>query len=142
VGLKEHQNLAQLLREKLSPQVYLWVNAYKREVDYYTPENINVFTTIDPLFPLNNQVYQTLGKPCNTGHRVISVNQDGMVQRCHFIKETIANIYEPNFEESLFPRNCQKEECRCYIGYVHLPALNLDKIYGDRLLERIPLSNT
>jgi MoaA/NifB/PqqE/SkfB family radical SAM enzyme len=138
VGLKEHQHQAQLLRQQLAPDVYLWVNAYKRQPDYYTPTDLDLFTQIDPLFPINNQVYDTLGKPCRTGHKAITVDGAGTIRRCHFIPDAIGNIYDPNFETSLFPRTCQNQVCRCHIGYVHLEDLNLDKVYGDGMLERIP----
>ena len=36
VGLKEHFGEIEALRRELPPDVYLWVNAYKREPDYYT----------------------------------------------------------------------------------------------------------
>jgi MoaA/NifB/PqqE/SkfB family radical SAM enzyme len=138
VGLKEHQHQSQLLRQQLDPDVYLWINASKRQPDYYTPEDLDLFTHIDRLFPINNQVYDTLGKPCRTGHKVITVDGAGTIRRCHFIPDSIGNIYDVNFEESLFPRNCQNQVCRCHIGYVHLEELNLDKVYGDGILERIP----
>jgi MoaA/NifB/PqqE/SkfB family radical SAM enzyme len=138
VGLKEHQHHAQLLRQKLDPNIYLWVNAYKRQPDYYNTDDLDLFTQIDPLFPINNQVYDTLDKPCRTGHKVITVDGEGTIRRCHFIPDSIGNIYDPNFAASLVPRNCQNQVCRCHIGYVHLPKLNLDKVYGDGILERIP----
>jgi MoaA/NifB/PqqE/SkfB family radical SAM enzyme len=138
VGLKEHQNYATLLRQELDPTIYLWVNAYKRQPDYYTSTDLDLFTQIDPLFPINNQVYDTLGKACPTGDRVITVDGAGTMRRCHFIPDSIGNIYDPNFAESLFSRNCQNQVCRCHIGYVHLPELNLDKVYNDGILERIP----
>jgi MoaA/NifB/PqqE/SkfB family radical SAM enzyme len=138
VGLKEHQHQSQLLRQQLDPDVYLWINAYKRQLDYYTPADIDLFTQIDRLFPINNQVYDTLGKPCRTGHHTITVDGEGTIRRCHFIPDSIGNIYDANFEESLFPRTCQNQVCRCHIGYVHLEELNLDKVYGDGILERIP----
>jgi MoaA/NifB/PqqE/SkfB family radical SAM enzyme len=101
VGLKEHQHQAQLLRQQLDPDVYLWVNAYKRQLDYYTPADIDLFTQIDRLFPINNQVYDTLGKPCRTGHKVITVDGEGTMRRCHFIPESIGNIYDANIPQNL-----------------------------------------
>ena len=38
VGLKEHVAEIAALRAELPPAVYLWVNAYKREPDYYPPD--------------------------------------------------------------------------------------------------------
>jgi MoaA/NifB/PqqE/SkfB family radical SAM enzyme len=138
VGLKEHQGAALRLRQELDPAVYLWVNAYKRQVGYYDAADVDLFTQIDPLFPINNQVYDTLGKPCNTGHTVVSVDGDGTMRRCHFVPEIIGNIYDQNFQDSLLPRNCQNQVCRCHIGYVHLRDMSMDEIYGNSLLERIP----
>jgi MoaA/NifB/PqqE/SkfB family radical SAM enzyme len=139
VGLKEHQEHAQILRRELSPDVYLWVNAYKRQVDYYTAADIDLFTQIDRLFPINNRVYDTFDKPCRTGETVISVDGTGTIRRCHFIPDAIGNIYDSDLEQILVPRNCTNRVCRCHIGYVHLPELNLDEVYGDGILERIPV---
>jgi MoaA/NifB/PqqE/SkfB family radical SAM enzyme len=138
VGLKEHQNYAKLLRQELNTDVYLWVNAYKRQPDYYNPADIDLFTQIDPLFPINNRVYDTFGKPCRTGDKVITVDGEGTMRRCHFIPDSIGNIYDLNIEKSLFSRNCQNRVCRCHIGYIHLEELNLDKVYNNGILERIP----
>jgi MoaA/NifB/PqqE/SkfB family radical SAM enzyme len=138
VGLKEHQGAARRLRQELDPSVYLWVNAYKRQVGYYDAADVDLFTQIDPLFPINNQVYATLGKPCKTGHTVVSVDGGGTMRRCHFVPEIIGNIYDQNFQDSLFSRNCQNQVCRCHIGYIHLSELNLERVYGSGILERIP----
>ncbi len=140
VGLREHQEAAQTLRRELSPDVYLWVNAYKRQADYYTATDIELFTQIDRLFPINNRVYDTFDKPCRTGESVISVDGAGTIRRCHFIEDPIGNIYEPDFDRVLFPRNCTNSVCRCHIGYVHLPELKLNEEYVDGILERIPTS--
>jgi MoaA/NifB/PqqE/SkfB family radical SAM enzyme len=140
VGLREHRESAQILRQELAPAVYLWVNAYKRQVDYYTAADIEFFTQIDRLFPINNRVYYTLAKPCRTGESVISVDGAGTIRRCHFIADAIGNIYEPDFDRVLVPRNCSNRVCRCHIGYVHLPELNLYEVYSDGILARIPVA--
>jgi hypothetical protein len=138
VGLKEHIKLAEALREALPANIYLWVNAYKRQPDYYSPSEIAEITAIDPLFPVNNQVYSTLGKPCRAGHTVISVDADGTMRRCHFIATPIGNLYDPNFAQALQPTPCTNQTCRCHIGYVHRPELQLDEVFGSGVLERIP----
>ena len=60
------------------------------------------------------------------------------MRRCHFIKEPIGNIYDQDWEEVLQERDCSNETCHCHIGYVHLDYLELDKVFGDGILERIP----
>lgn len=140
VGLKEHLSEIEALRYELPAQVYLWINAYKRKPTYYTANELQFLTTIDPLFPLNNQHYASVGKLCRTGETVISVDGDGTMRRCHFISTIIGNIYDPNFATVLQPRLCSNQTCGCHIGYVHLEELRLDEVFGVGILERIPQS--
>ncbi|MCI0702659.1 MAG: STM4011 family radical SAM protein [Planctomycetia bacterium] len=139
VGLKEHLSEIEALRRELPADVYLWVNAFKREPDYYSPEMVENLTRVDPLFPFNNQYHASRGESCRTGASVISVDGDGTVRRCHFIKEPIGNIYSPDFEECLRERPCTNDTCGCHIGYVHLDRLKLYEVFGSGVLERIPL---
>lgn len=137
-----HENLAHLntLRGELRQGIYLWVNAIKRDPDYYNQAEIDFISGIDPLFPFNNRHHPSLNRRCRTGHTVFTVDGNGDMRRCHFVKTVIGNIYQPGFESSLVPRLCPAQTCGCHIGYVHLEELGLDKVYGDGLLERIPSS--
>ncbi len=81
VGLKEHLAEIDALRAELPPEVYVWVNAYKRESSYYTPEMVAQLTTIDPHFPTNNRHHASLGEPCRAGNQVIAVDGDGTINR-------------------------------------------------------------
>jgi MoaA/NifB/PqqE/SkfB family radical SAM enzyme len=141
VGLKQHLNEIAALRTELPNNVYLWVNAYKREAEYYTPDMIAYLSTLDPLFPFNNQYHRSQGEACLTGESVISVDGDGTVRRCHFVKEPIGNLYDANFEQCLLPRPCPNATCGCHIGYVHLQTLGLYKRFGSGVLERIPVES-
>ncbi len=138
VGLKEHAEEIEVLRQELPPHVYLWINAYKRRPDYYSSAEIQRFTSIDPLFPLNNQYHPSHGHACRAGESVISVDGNGVMRRCHFIKIAIGNIYEAGFEEALQERACTNATCGCHIGYVHMNDLKLYDAFGDGVLERIP----
>lgn len=139
VGLREHRGEIEALRRELPADVYLWINAYKREPDYYAPDLLAAFEAIDPLFPVNNQYHASLGESCRAGSTVISVDGDGTIRRCHFIKRPVGNIYEPGFEAHLIDRPCTNDACGCHIGYVHLDRLKLYDVFGDGVLERIPL---
>jgi MoaA/NifB/PqqE/SkfB family radical SAM enzyme len=139
VGLKEHLAEIEALRAELPPDVYLWVNAYKRESNYYTPEMLADLTRLDPLFPLNNEYHSSRGERCRAGQSVISVDGDGTVRRCHFIKEPIGNIYDADFDSCLRERLCTNDTCGCHIGYVHLDRLKLYDVFGPGVLERVPL---
>lgn len=142
VGLKEHQEEIQRLRSALPPDVYLWVNAYKRSDAYYDDAYRDELRAVDPFFPINAVRHASLGKQCRTGASVITVDGDGNVRRCHFVDEVIANIYQPNWRAALQDRVCPNETCGCHIGYVHLTSLRQDRIYGDNILERIPLADS
>ncbi|BDD04345.1 STM4011 family radical SAM protein [Aureibacter tunicatorum] len=139
VGLKEDLETIRLLREKLPTSVYLWVNAYKSGTDYYTQGEIKFIEFIDPLFHWNNQRHESLGKPCRAGETTFSIDGMGNVTSCHFISRKLGNIYENSIENILKPSTCVKETCSCHIGYVHMKELEQDEIYGNGLLERIPI---
>ena len=143
VGFTDELETIQDLRARLHPEVYLWANAYKDVDDYYRPGEIEAFEKIDPHFRTNTHYHPSQGKPCNAGHSSFSVDGEGNVQRCHFIKKTIGNIYHPEFRKALAPAPlpCSNETCGCYIGYIHLPSLQLDKVYQEGLLNRIPIKN-
>jgi hypothetical protein len=96
------------------------------------------FTAVDPLFPLNNQYHPSAGRPCRAGATVISVDGDGVMRRCHFIKTPLGSIYVPGFERALGPTPCTNASCGCHIGYVHMQDLKLYEVFGDGVLERIP----
>jgi hypothetical protein len=133
VGMKEHADEIEAIRAELPPHIYVWINAYKRLPDYYGDDD-----EVDPLFPINNQRHPSQGMACNAGETVISVDGDGTMRRCHFIKTAIGNIYELDFEAALRPRLCSNETCGCHIGYIHMPHLQLQEVFGTGLLERIP----
>ena len=138
VGLKEHTLEIEALRRELPPRIYLWINAFKRIEDYYDDEDLRIFEAIDPLFPINNQHHASLNRACRTGESVVSVDGEGVMRRCHFIKTPIGNIYDANWRDALRPRLCPLETCGCHIGYVHMNDLNLYDTFGDGVLERIP----
>ncbi len=139
VGKHENFTFAQRLREQLPSSIYVWINAYKRTPNYYTPKDIDFLQQIDPLFHLNNTIYNTKNKACFAGESSISIDGEGNIKRCHFIKKNIGNIYKQDLESILKPSVCTTNNCRCYIGYMNLKELELDKIYGNKLLERIKI---
>lgn len=137
VGFKEVIPEIEAVRVLLPKEKYLWVNALKKQEDYYTLEEKARLITVDPYITNNMIHYESEGRACRTGHTVISVDGDGNIHRCHFVKERIGNIYDPNFRETLFPRACTNKTCGCHIGYVHLEHLKLYDLYKGRELERI-----
>ncbi len=137
VGFIEALPEIEMMRQKLSKNTYLWINALKKNADYYSIEDIRRMTEVDPHVHYNLQNHESKGFYCRAGHTTFSVNGDGDVSRCHFIKEIIGNIYDSDFEQRLFPRLCVNDTCGCHIGYVHLEKLKIEKDFGDGILERI-----
>lgn len=141
VGSKENMPYAEQLRKNLNKNTYLWVNAYKDEADYYQPSEQDFYQNIDPLFYVNNQNYPSLNQTCRSAVSAISVNGDGQIQPCHFVTSPLGNIYLQDLHHLLKDQFlCPKNSCDCYIGYRHLEHLKLESVYGERLLERIPIN--
>lgn len=138
VGFPQFKAEIAALRRELPPNIYLWINAVKRQLPQMSEEDLRFFESIDPLFRLNTHQYPSRDRACRAGESVISVDGNGTMRRCHFIKQPIGNIYDPNFEAALFARTCTNDTCHCHIGYVHLEYLELDKVFGSGILERIP----
>lgn len=138
VGLREHFSDMEELRANLSPEVYLWANAYKREANYYREPELERIRAVDPLFDLNNTYHPSLGKACRAGRDAFTVDGEGTLRRCHFIKEPLGNVYEEDLASLLGPSPCSQATCGCYIGYVHLEELALYETYGAGVMERVP----
>ena len=139
VGLRQHFPMIASLRQRLPQETYLWVNAYKREANYYTDTEIDFLEDIDFLFKQNLPWYDSLGKPCKAGDEVVSVEGNGNLFRCHFIKIKKGNIFEDPLVNLLKKEPCSKASCHCHIGYIYLNHLKSDEVYGNGLLERIPI---
>ncbi|WP_151772263.1 STM4011 family radical SAM protein [Streptomyces abyssomicinicus] len=136
VGLPEHLEHARRLRADLPERVYLWVNA--AEGHTYTDAGAEPWTELDPLFPYSRHPHRSAGLPCRTGESVVSVDGDGTVRRCHFVRAELGNLYDDSFRAALRPRTCPLAVCDCHIGYVHLETLPLYDVFAGGVLERIP----
>lgn len=138
VGLKKSLDQIEELRRAISPEIYLWVNAYKREANYYNEEDVARLEAVDPYFSMNNLRHASLGQACHAGETSFTVDGHGDIRRCHFVDQVIGNIADESWEDALEPRPCPNQSCGCHIGYVHLKRLKLDQVYENGLLERIP----
>ncbi|MFE2598672.1 STM4011 family radical SAM protein [Streptomyces sp. NPDC059396] len=136
VGLPEHLELARRLRAELPAHIYLWINA--AEGHGYTDEEAARWTDLDPLFPYSRRPHSSAGLPCRTGESVISVDGEGTVRRCHFVRTELGNLYDGSYRQALAPRPCPLMTCDCHIGYVHLETLPLYDVFAGGVLERIP----
>lgn len=138
VGFREHFEGIQALRSALPEDIYLWINANKREQNYYAEKDKEFLRSIDPHFAFNETAHETFGALCHAGHTVLSVRGDGTAQRCHFIATPLGNLYEPGFLATLRPSPCSNQQCGCHIGYVHLERLHMYELFGEGVMERVP----
>jgi len=136
VGVPDHLEHARRLRAGLPEHVYLWVNA--AEGHTYTDEQAAEWTELDPLFPFSRHPHHSAGMPCRTGESVLSVDGEGTVRRCHFVRAELGNLYDGSYRAALGPRACPRERCDCHIGYVHLETLPLYDVFAGGILERVP----
>lgn len=140
VGTREGFDDIEWLRDQLPDDVYLWVNAFKDVGDtYYSTAELEKLKQVDPLFGVNLQNYPSLGKACQAGESIVTIDGDGDIRRCHFIDDVIGNIYgDTGLDGALKARLCSKQMCDCHIGYVHLDELQLYDTFEGGILERIP----
>ncbi|MEE1824970.1 STM4011 family radical SAM protein [Streptomyces sp. BE20] len=136
VGQPEHLEAARRLRAELSPAVYLWINA--AEGLTYTDAEAARWAAVDPHFGYSRHAHPSAGRPCRTGESVLSVDGDGTVRRCHFVREELGNLYDDSYRARLGPRACPLPVCDCHIGYVHLETLPLYDVFAGGVLERVP----
>ncbi|WP_194818035.1 STM4011 family radical SAM protein [Nocardia sp. XZ_19_385] len=136
VGFPEHLDTARRLRADLPEHVYLWVNA--PEGHQLSDADAAAWLELDPLFEYSLHPHRSAGMPCRTGESVISVDGDGTVRRCHFVRAELGNLYDGSYREALRPRSCPLAVCDCHIGYVHMETLPLYDVFAGGVLERIP----
>lgn len=138
VGLREDFDEMARLRQELPEGTYFWVNAYKDKAEYYSSQEVDWLESLDPLFRTNTVRHASSGRSCRAGATAVSVDGEGTMRRCHFVREPIGNFYDDRFTEALMERPCPNDTCGCHIGYVHLDELSLYPVYGEGLLERVP----
>ncbi|WP_172250346.1 STM4011 family radical SAM protein [Saccharibacillus deserti] len=136
VGVRSAFESIESLRRGLPEEVYLWINAFKDRKNYYTDGEIERMRAVDPLFELNLPDYASLGSACRTGESVFFVQGPGIIKRCYSDRRVIGHLYRSELEELAQVRPCGMKTCGCYIGYAHMPELDLGRYYGEGLLER------
>ncbi|MDT0329000.1 STM4011 family radical SAM protein [Nocardiopsis lambiniae] len=136
VGEPEHLAAARRMRADLPEEVYLWVNAAEGRT--YTDTEADDWRALDPHFHYSRHPHVSGGLPCRTGDSVLSVDGDGNVRRCHFVSESMGNLYDDSFRARLGPRGCPLTTCDCHIGYVHLESLDLYEVFRGGIVERVP----
>jgi hypothetical protein len=138
VGTRANLPAIRSLRQRLDPGIYLWVNAYKREPEYYTPAELDELRRIDPYFDLNDQHFPSLGRPCSAGHTAVYLDDEGDLRRCFFVGDVLGNLFRDGWTTLDAALACPKPTCHCYVGHMHIVELGFRAIYGKYLAARIP----
>jgi MoaA/NifB/PqqE/SkfB family radical SAM enzyme len=138
VGIRENLPHLRRLRRRLDPRVYLWVNAYQREPNYYASAELDEIRSIDPYFDLNNQDFPSRGRPCTAGQRAVYLDDEGDLRRCFFVGAVIGNLFRDGWRRLAAPAACPRASCHCYVGQMHIVELDFRSVYGRNLAVRIP----
>ena len=138
VGVRENLPEMLPLRQRLDPAVYLWVNPYQREPDYYAPEELALIRSVDPYFDTNHVDFPSRGRPCDAGHRAVYLDDEGDLRRCFFVGDVIGNLFRDGWVCRDEPEPCPRDGCHCYVGHMHIVELGFRARYGDGLAARIP----
>jgi hypothetical protein len=132
---------AEALRASLPSAVSMWVNALKPG-GVYDESTAARWARLDPGFVYERVRHASAGRSCRTGWDTLSVDGDGTVRRCHFVRERLGNLYEDGLGQILAERPCPRSGCECWIGYVNLEPLDLRRSYEPDALyarRRLPL---
>lgn len=138
VGAREHYAEIDALRAALADGEYLWINALDpRPDDYYTDADVARLAAIDPHFPFNLAPPASLGADCRAGETAFSVDGDGNVRPCHFVRRDLGNLYDGSFVRRRSAAACPNARCDCYIGYAHRRDVGVSAAFGDGVMERV-----
>ena len=140
VGVAETIDELISLRRELPPEVYLWINAQRPRPRPYSHDERSLFQSLDPHFERFAGRSRSLGRFCQAGETSFTVDGEGEMRRCHFVDEPIGNIYRQDWEEALSRRACPNRFCDCYLGRSQFEAEELRPLFGDGLLERMPIA--
>lgn len=145
VGHGGNAAVAEELARSLPGGTYLWVNPYCAEpiegVDPGLPLPSEAdharFARIDPHYAAHREPHASLGLSCGAGRTSLSVDGAGELRRCHFVAESLGNLYRDGVPAQEDP-SCPRPHCDCYIGYVHLDDVRraLRPEFGRGLLVR------
>lgn len=136
VGVPEALEEIRDLKAGLPHVVYLWINALDPPKRPYTIAEIEEFTAIDPLFPLELKSYPCDLSVCDGGRKSLFVTYQGEAYLCNKQKKSLGNLYT---KEPLTPPLETKGRCDCYLSYCHRQDLPALEALGQGLGLRVPI---
>lgn len=134
VGVPQNLPIIRKLRERLSPDIYLWINKMGGLGRNYTEDEIGAFSEIDPFFGHGLKTPAADGRMCRDR---CFVEADGKIRTCNISRVKRVNWYGGT-EEEIFEPLCGVKRCSCYLAYGGRADFELRDIFGDYPLFRIP----
>ncbi len=134
VGVPQNIQMLRKLREKLSPEIYMWINKMDGLKRNYSPEELKAFSRIDPFFEYELRNPDAAVQMC--ADRCF-VEADGKIHTCNISRTKEANWYDGS-EEEIFEPVCSRKRCSCYLAYGGRADFILKKIFGEYPVYRIP----
>ena len=134
VGAPQNIPLLGRLRERLSPDLYLWINKMDGLGRAYTEEEKRAFLELDPFFGLE------CGSPAADAAMCSDrcfVEADGRIRACNIGRIKEGNWYQSEQEE-IFRPLCGKKRCSCYLAYGGRADFEGRQFFGTYPIFRVP----
>lgn len=134
VGAPQNIPLLVRLRERLSPDLYLWINKMDGLGRAYTEEEKRAFLELDPFFGLE------CGSPAADAAMCSDrcfVEADGRIRACNIGRIKEGNWYQSEQEE-IFRPLCGKKRCSCYLAYGGRADFEGRQFFGAYPIFRVP----
>lgn len=134
VGAPQNIPLLGRLRERLSPDLYLWINKMDGLGRVYTAEEKRAFLELDPFFGLE------CGSPAADAAMCSDrcfVEADGRIRACNIGRIKEGNWYQSEQEE-IFRPLCGKKRCSCYLAYGGRADFEGRQFFGAYPIFRVP----
>lgn len=134
VGAPQNIPLLGRLRERLSPDLYLWINKMDGLGRAYTEEEKRAFLELDPFFGLE------CGSPAADAAMCSDrcfVEADGRIRACNIGRIKEGNWYQSEQKE-IFRPLCGKKRCSCYLAYGGRADFEGRQFFGAYPIFRVP----
>lgn len=134
VGAPQNIPLLGRLRERLSPDLYLWINKMDGLGRAYTEEEKRAFLELDPFFVLECSSPAADVAMCSDR---CFVEADGRIRACNIGRIKEGNWYQSEQEE-IFRPLCGKKRCSCYLAYGGRVDFEGRQFFGAYPIFRVP----
>ncbi len=134
VGVPENIPLLRKLREKLSKDIYFWINRMDGLRRNYSFDEIRAFLELDPFFEYELQKPAADVTMCQDR---CFVEADGTIRTCNISRRTSVNWYDDGGSKLFEPR-CSQKSCSCYLAYGGRADFDLKHVFGSYPVFRIP----